>query len=113
MDARRGGIGGVARSRSSFLAAWCKPYPGITDPLIAEALAIRDGVIFARLRGYADVVFVSDNLEIVNLWNSRQTSRAVVAPIFLEIGEHVPSFKSFVVQHVGRAANVPAHLCAK
>ena len=67
MDARRGGIGGVARSRPSFLAAWCKPYPGITDQLIAEALAIRDGVIFARLRGYAEVVLESDNLEIVNL----------------------------------------------
>ena len=36
-----------------------------------------------------------------------------MAPIFLEIGEHVPSFKSFVVQHVGRAGNVSAHLCAK
>ena len=42
MDARRGGTGGVARSRSSFLAAWCKPYLGVTDPLIAEALAIRE-----------------------------------------------------------------------
>ena len=59
------------------------------------------------------MVLESDNLEIVNLWNSRQTSRAVVAPILVEIGEHVPSFKSFVVQHVSRAANVPAHLCAK
>ena len=41
--------------------------PGITDPLIAEALALRDGVLFAHLRGYSEVVFESDNLEIVNL----------------------------------------------
>ena len=27
MEARRGGAGGIARTHSSFLAAWCKPYP--------------------------------------------------------------------------------------
>ena len=113
MEARRGGAGGVARTRSSFLAAWCKPYPGITDPLIAEALALRDGVVFAHLSGYEKVVFETDNLEIVNLWNLRHSDRAVVAPILSEIREHVPSFKSFVIQHVGRSANVSAHLCAK
>ncbi|KAE8783507.1 Alanyl-tRNA synthetase [Hordeum vulgare] len=87
MEARRGG---VARTRSSFLAAWCKPYPSIADPLITEALALRDGVLFVHLRGYDEVVFETDNLEIVNLWNSRHIDRAVVAPILFEIGEHVP-----------------------
>ena len=46
MESRRGG---VARSPSAFKAAWCKPYYGITDPLLAEALALRDGIIFAKL----------------------------------------------------------------
>jgi hypothetical protein len=58
MEARKGGAGGVAplaRSSSTFLGAWSKPHPGITDPLIAEALPLRDGVIFARPRGYPDV----------------------------------------------------------
>ena len=92
MEARRGGAGGVARTRSSFLAAWCKPYPGITDLLIAEALALRNGVLFAYLIGYAEVVFESDNLEIENLSNSRHSDRVVVAPILSEIREHVLSF---------------------
>ena len=30
-----------------------------------------------------------------------------------EIREHVLFFKSLVIQHVGRSANVSAHLCAK
>ena len=47
MESRRGGVGGVARSPYAFKTAWCKPYYGITDPLLAEALALRDGVIFA------------------------------------------------------------------
>jgi hypothetical protein len=51
-ETRRGGVGGVARSSSSYLGAWSKPYQGISDPLIVEALALRDGVIFANLRGF-------------------------------------------------------------
>ncbi|KAE8796914.1 Alanyl-tRNA synthetase [Hordeum vulgare] len=47
----KSGIGGLARSPASFVAAWNKPYPDVTDPLIAEALALRDGVIFAKLWG--------------------------------------------------------------
>ena len=37
----------------------------------------------------------------------------MVAPILLEIGELVPSFISFCIQHVSRSANTSAHLCAK
>jgi hypothetical protein len=40
-DTRMGGAGGIARSPIGFIGAWSKPYPGITDPLIAEALALR------------------------------------------------------------------------
>jgi hypothetical protein len=45
----KGGGGGVARSHLSFIGAWCKQYSGVTDPLIAEVLGLRHGVIFARL----------------------------------------------------------------
>jgi hypothetical protein len=49
---RKGGAGGVAISHSSYLGAWSKPYDGISDSLIAETLALRDCVIFAKLRGF-------------------------------------------------------------
>jgi hypothetical protein len=81
LEARTGGAGGVARSHSTLLGAWSKPYPGVRDPLITEALALRDGVLFARLRGYLKVVMETDCLEVVNLWNTRHDSRSVVAPI--------------------------------
>jgi hypothetical protein len=42
LDVRKGGAGGVARSPSGFMGAWSKPYPRITDPMIAEALALSD-----------------------------------------------------------------------
>ena len=109
----KAGAGGVARSDTSLLGAWCKPHDGVSDPLIAEAEALRDGVIFAKLRGFSRVIMETDCLEVVNLWNSRRNSRAVVAPILLDIGELAFSFHSFSIQHVNRSSNLPAHLSAK
>jgi hypothetical protein len=113
LEARKGGAGGVARTTTAFLGAWSKPYEGVTDPLIAEALAMRDGVIFARLRGFTGVILEVDCLEIVNLWNTRHGARSAVTPILSEIGELSSVFISFAVKHVPRTANVSAHLCAK
>ena len=107
----KGDGGGVARSASSFQGAWSKPYPGVTDPLIAEAMAVRDGVIFAKLRGFTSVVLETDCLEVVNLCTNRHDSRAVVAPILVEIGELASTLISFVIEHVFKSANGPAHLC--
>jgi hypothetical protein len=64
------------RERSEINIKFCtrttdKAQEYIYDPLAAEALALRDGVIFAKLRGYPNVVMETDCLEIVNLWNTR------------------------------------------
>ena len=54
-----------------------------------------------------------DCLELVTLWTTRHNSRSIVAPLLLEIGELSTHFSSFVIQHVNRSANLPAHLCVK
>jgi ribonuclease HI len=109
----KGGAGGVARSSNRLLGAWSKPLPGITNPLIAETLSVRDGVLFAKLRGLTHVILEMDCLEVVNLWNTRHNSRSIVAPLLAEIGELALSFSFFEFQHVMRTSNLPAHLCAK
>jgi hypothetical protein len=112
LEDRKGGGGGVARSHNAFLGAWSKPYDGVTDPLVAESLAVRDGIIFAKLRGYPKVILETDCLELVNLWNNHHGSRSAVAPILHELGELVLSFSAFSIQHIPRSANNVAHLCA-
>ena len=94
-------------------STWSKPLIGVTDPLIAEALALREGVIVANLRGFKKIIMETDCLEVVNLWNTRHGSRSIVAPILLQIGELCNNFDVFILQHVTRSANGPAHLCAK
>ena len=100
----RSGAGGLARSPSVFVVAWSKPHNNVTDALIAEALALRVGVIFGKLRGFPRVVF-EDCLELVQLWNSPQFSRTIIAPILLEIEGLALTFLYFDVQHIMRPAN--------
>jgi ribonuclease HI len=108
-----GGAGGVARSSCRLVGAWSKPLPGISDPLIAESMAVREGVLFAKIRGLSHVIVETDCLEVVNLWNTRHNSRSIVAPLLVEIGELATSFCFFDIQHVMRTSNIPAHLCAR
>ena len=112
-DEGRGGVGGVAHSSTTLLGSWCKPYFGVSDPLMMECLSLRDGVRFAAIRGLSHVIMEVDCLELVMFWKTRHNSRSVVAPILLEIGEVSNSFTLFDVQHVNQLANLPAHLCAK
>ncbi|CAM0911397.1 unnamed protein product [Alopecurus aequalis] len=48
--------GGIARDADGFRSAWCKVYRGISDPLIIEALALRDAVAAARQQNLDNVI---------------------------------------------------------
>ena len=74
---------------------------------------MREGVIFAQLRGYSHVIIEVDCVEVVNLWNLRRDSRSIVAPILDYVGEISATFSSFSIKHVKREANKAADCCAK
>ena len=59
------------------------------------------------------MIMETDCQELVQLYNSRHNSCSIVAPILDEVGELVFDVPVFEIQHVNRAANLPAHLCAK
>ncbi|KAI4999861.1 hypothetical protein ZWY2020_004450 [Hordeum vulgare] len=52
MDSGKVGAGGVARSCNALLGAWTGPHNGVSDPFIGETMALRYGVIFAKLCGF-------------------------------------------------------------
>ena len=70
-------------------------------------------MIFAKLRGFANVIMEVDCLEVADQWVARQDSRSVIALFLFEIEDLASSFSSFSIQHVKRHANTSAHLCAK
>jgi ribonuclease HI len=64
---RRIGLGIIARdSRGNFLAARSKTLEYSADPSTAKALAALHAVLFSKERGYGNVIFEGDALQIVN-----------------------------------------------
>jgi hypothetical protein len=108
------GSGGVARDSSRrFRGAWCKAYPGIVDPLISEALALRDAVLFARARSFSHISVETDCSELVRLWENKRTDRSVIAPILEEVSILSLDLQVFSISFAGRSANKSAHECAR
>lgn len=91
--------------------AWCKPHDGVTDPLIAEALSLRGDVVFAKLRGFRDVVMEVNCLEVVNLWNFHHNSRSAVALLLLKSGNylHVLALLLFSMYRIIQPPGSPLH----
>jgi hypothetical protein len=85
----RAGSGGVARDALGFRGAWAKVYTRVQDPFIAETLPMCDAFLFARARGYQEVMFETDCQELVRCW------------------------ESFSLVFLGREGNQVAHVCAK
>ncbi|KAH7852576.1 hypothetical protein Vadar_026620 [Vaccinium darrowii] len=63
---RVGGLGLVLRDSSShFIAARSAPLKGIVDPLIAEAIAAREGLLFALSLAVENVLMEGDSLSLI------------------------------------------------
>ena len=103
----------MARDADGFRSAWCRSYQGITDPLIIEALALRDAVVAAHNQNFEKIIAETDCAELVGLWLERRNHRALINPIISEIGEVIGKFTSFELVHIQRTANTVAHDCAK
>jgi ribonuclease HI len=105
--------GVVAREGVVFRGATGKTYRGVSDPLTVESLAFRDDVVYARSRGFTNVVFEVDSEDLVRLWQNRANDLSVVKQVLDEISELSLLFTKFSLVHARREANQAAHSCAK
>jgi ribonuclease HI len=105
--------GAVAREGVVFRGATGKTYRGVSDPLTVESLAFRDAVVYARSRGFTNVVFEVDSEDLVRLWQNRANDLSVVKQVLDEISELSLLFTNFSLVHARREANQAAHSCAK
>ena len=109
-----GSTGAVLRDHSgSVRAAAARFYPCVSDALMAEALAVRDGLILAAEQEATRVVLETDNATVATLVRSDDGFRSVIAGVWHEIRELSLSFASFICTHVNQEGNEAAHLCAR
>lgn len=109
-----GASGAVALdSLGRVLWAEARWYDHLPCALTAEAIAARDGLLLASVKGCARVVLELDNLALVESLNSPTADRSSVAGSWHDIQELGRSFTSFSVVFCKREANCVAHCCAK
>lgn len=110
---KRMGVGVVIRDhRGQFLAACSQYVDKITDPELAETIATRVAVCFAKDLGYPRVIIASDCLALIRkltMVEDRSHTKVVINDIKRSCGP--PSKFSFI--HVKRQCNEAAHVLAK
>jgi ribonuclease HI len=111
---RQMGLGVVIRDHSGqCLAACSETQDEVVTPEMAEALALRRAVLFAREEGFSRVIFSSDCLSLVNRVNALQQDRSIIGPVIQDIRNAAASFLSCYFRHVGRGLNYAANYLAK
>ena len=83
----------VARDVLGFRGAVTRIYREISDPLIIEALALRDAVSYAVEKDFGKIILEVDCSELVKHWHNV----FVIKPLLKEISELSLSFSYFAV----------------
>jgi hypothetical protein len=79
---------------------------------MAEAMAIRCALSFARGEGFENFIYATDCLSVVQRVNSPEKDRSACGSVIEDIKRLLSSFQSSSITHVYRSQNVAAHVLA-
>jgi ribonuclease HI len=113
-SSKKMGAGVVVRDHNGdCIAACCNSFPNVTIPELAEAMAVRLALSFARDEGLDNLIIASDCLSVVQRAKASSRDRSVCGPVFEDIKSLMSSFGSCSIRHVYRGQNVAAHCLAR
>ena len=95
----------------SFVMAQGKWYENILDAGVGEALASRDAVKLAAQFGFHKIHLETDCLELIQIWEKRETQRSIIAPILAGIDDFRRASTEFAFRRA--SSNKVAHLLTK
>jgi hypothetical protein len=108
------GFGVVVRDhRGMLLAASRGALQHVHAPEVAEALAMRQALVFSRNAGFQKIQVASDCLSLINRVQDDGFDRSPIGAIVKEIKTRATMFLSCIFIHVRRCCNVAAHALAK
>jgi ribonuclease HI len=108
------GAGVVIRDHNGACVAACSDtYQEVIIPELAEAMAMRRALTFAKEEGLERVSLASDCLSIVQRINTGKMDRSICGPVIQDIKSLVASFLQCSIFHVRREQNMGAHLLAR
>ena len=113
-DEGRGATAAVIRDgKGNFLAAHCIYLDYAADAMMAEAMAMRDGLIFANSLGFPWVEAESDSQVVINYCDGQPIWGDAAAAIFAECLDVSTSIGKVIFKHCSRTLNKAAHVLAQ
>ena len=113
MDEGAGAIAAVLRdSNGNFLAAQCRFIPYAADVVTTEAMAMRNGLIFANSLGFSRVEAESDSLTVIDYCTGQTRWWDAAAMIFADCVDVSSSIGKVKFKHCIRSCNQAAHVLA-
>jgi hypothetical protein len=98
--------------RGNFVAAQCKFIPFAADVITTEALAMRDGLVFANSLGFNRLEAESDSLQVIYFCNGQTRWWDSAAAIFAECVDTSSLIGKVIFKHCYRSCNQAAHALA-
>ena len=109
-----GSSGAVIRdARGVFVAAAAKYYENVLDAHMAEAMALREGMLLAYQVGCRRLMIQSDCAEVVETIHQGGLSATASAPIYNECAQIWQDFISISIEHCNRETNCVADELAR
>ncbi|XP_031127667.1 uncharacterized protein LOC116029767 [Ipomoea triloba] len=107
-------FGAVVRdSNGKFVAACGGSLLCVSDPFVAEAMAIKEALTWIKDRGMTHVILETDCLNFCNSFNSILLDLSYVGLIIKQCKLIARDIGDIVVHHVRRSANQVAHVLAR
>ena len=108
------GLGGVVRDhKGEVVAATCRQMGGEMDVVMAEALAVRHGLLTAMEAGFSNLVMEMDNLVVFSKLKKGKHEATVLGSILHDIFVLSRQCHRVLFAFVKRKGNVVAHVLAK
>ncbi|KQK10208.2 uncharacterized protein LOC112271019 [Brachypodium distachyon] len=112
-DKEEGATGAVIRDASGlFVRASNSCIPIVYDATMAEAMALWNGIQFAKSLGCSNLLISSDSLEVVQEMNS-DSWPSPAAAIYIDCVEALKEFGKVITEHCPGEANQVAHELAR
>lgn len=90
-----------------------KWYDHCLNALTAEALACRNGMLYAQERGVQKLMLETDCQVLVNLWSGRACQKSEIDSLLKQMDGLSRSFEALELMFISRNCNILAHECAR
>jgi ribonuclease HI len=113
-DSQSGAVGAVLRDyQGQFIAASCKYLPHLSSVRMAEAVAMKEGLGLANMKGCGSIIAESDSLETIQACSLNEAWWTEPAAVYADCVDLATLIGQVSFNQCVREANKLAHVIAR